>query len=96
MDEAPQSDPAGALRCAVPQDFFQSALNPDQETPEKCLFAGSLYTNLVVEALLPPLCAIVFMLTIRRAPRARALPTLPRCRPEPRNPRCKSLHEAWR
>jgi hypothetical protein len=35
-------------------DFVQTVLNPDRETPEKCLFAPSLSSKLAVESVLPP------------------------------------------
>jgi hypothetical protein len=45
-------------------DFWQSVLNPDQETPEKCMFSSGLFTNLVVEAVLPPLIALAITLVV--------------------------------
>jgi hypothetical protein len=45
-------------------DLAQSLLNPDRETPEKCLFAPSLSTKLVVESVLPPGFALGVLATI--------------------------------
>ena len=36
----------------------QSLVNPDRETPEKCLFAPSLLSKFIVEAVLPPVSAL--------------------------------------
>jgi len=39
-------------------DIAQSLLNPDRQTPEKCLFEPSLSAKFIVEAVLPPVSAL--------------------------------------
>jgi hypothetical protein len=42
----------------------QSILNPDKQTPEKCLFPTSLASKLFVEAILPPVLALLVLTAI--------------------------------
>ena len=45
-------------------EFVQTFLNPDRETPEKCIFAPSLSSKLVLESLMPPVYALCILATI--------------------------------
>jgi hypothetical protein len=45
-------------------DGLQYVLNPDKHTPEACLFGDSLPSKLIVEAVLPLLCASLILTAI--------------------------------
>jgi predicted outer membrane repeat protein len=53
---------APALATAL--EYTYSVFTPDRQTPEKCLFPSSLFSNLFVEAVLPPVFATAILAAI--------------------------------